>query len=279
MTFAFAKAAADTPSVKGWAVLAITLLCALAVGACGGRRAAPAPASAQADQFLFERGGEAFKDKKWLVAREYYRQIVDNYPQSQYRPDAKLAVGDSYIGEHTTESLMLAVNEFREFLTFYPTSPRADYAQLRLATALAEQMLAAERDQTNTREAVKELQVFLDRYPNSALMPEAKALMRKAKDRLSEASYRVGFYYFRAKYYPGAIDRFKEVLKADPEFTNRDAVYYHLGESLLRQNQEASKAEALPYFERLLKEFSQSSYLESARRRVEELKGAAPVQR
>lgn len=252
---------------------------AVAAAACGGNRTNLPPASAQADQFLFERGQASFKDKKWLAAREYYRQIVDNYPQSLYRPDAKLAVGDTYIGEHTTESLMLAVNEFREFLTFYPTNPRADYAQFRLATALAEQMLAAERDQTNTREVIKEMNVFFDRYPNSALTPEAKALMRKAKDRLSEAGYRVGFYYYRARYYPGAIDRFKEVLAADPEYTHRDAVYYHLAESLLRQNIDSSKAEALPYFERLLKEFSQSEYLESARRRVEELKKDSPGQR
>ena len=260
-------------------LITLVLAGALLVTACGGQRRAVPPASAQADQFLFERGNEAFKERKWLQAREYFRQIVDNYPQSTYRPDAKLAVGDSYIGEHSTESLMLSVNEFREFLTFYPTSPRADYAQFRLATALAEQMLAAERDQTNTREVVKEMQVFLDRYPNSALMPEAKALMRKAKDRLSEAGYRVGFYYFRSRWYPGAIDRFKEVLKADPEFTNRDAVYYHLAESLLKANTDAARAEALPYFERLLKEFEQSSYLELARRRVEELKGASGAQR
>jgi outer membrane protein assembly factor BamD len=259
--------------------LVVALVGSLAAAACGGRRSGPAPASAEADQFLFERGSASFKDKKWLPAREYFRQIVDNYPQSTYRPDAKLAVGDTYIGEHSTESLLLAVNEFREFLTFYPTNPRADYAQFRLATALAEQMLAPERDQTNTKEVVKELQVFLDRYPNSALLGDATTLMRKAKDRLSEASYRVGFYYYRQRYYPGAIDRFKEVLKADPEFTNRDAVYFHLAESLVRQNQATSKAEALPYFERLLKEFVQSSYLESAKRRVEELKGASPVQR
>ncbi len=243
---------------------------------CGSQRAAPAPASAQADQFLNERGTVALKDRKWLQAREYFRQIVDNYPQSPYRPDAKLSVGDAYIGEHTTESLLLAVNEFREFLTFYPTSPRADYAQYRLATAMAEQMLAAERDQSNTREAVKELQVFFDKYPNSALLPEAKTLMRSAKDRLSEASYRVGFYYFRAKWYPGAVDRFREVLAADPEFTNRDAVYYHLAESLLRENK---NAEALPYFERLLKEFEQSSYLALARKRVDELKTTPQPQR
>jgi outer membrane protein assembly factor BamD len=244
--------------------------------ACAAQRAAVPPANAEADQFLFERGSAEFKERNWIVAREYYRQIVDNYPQSQYRPDAKLAVGDSFIGEHTTESLLLAVNEFREFLTFYPTSPRADYAQYRLAFAQSEQMLAPERDQTNTREAIKELQVFVDRYPNSALLPEAQALLRNAKDRLSEASYRVGFFYFRSKWWPGAIDRFQQVLKEDPEFTQRDAVYYHLAESLLRVDR---KAEALPYFERLLKEFEQSSYLEAARRRVGELKTAPAASR
>ena len=259
-------------------LLAVVLACAMVAG-CGAQRSVVPPASADADQFLFERGQAAFKDRKWLQAREYFRQIVDNYPQSTYRPDAKLAVGDTYIGEHSTEALMLSVNEFREFLTFYPTSARADYAQYRLATALAEQMLAPERDQTNTREVVKEIQVFFDRYPNSALMPDAKALMRRAKDQLSEAGYRVGYYYFRSKWYPGAIDRFKEVLAADPEFTSRDAVYYHLAESLLSVGTEASKAEALPYFERLLKEFEQSSYLQLARRRVEELKGATGAQR
>jgi outer membrane protein assembly factor BamD len=256
-----------------FAVLTVAALC---LGACATQRAAMPPANADADRFLFDRGSTEFKERHWMAAREYYRQIVDNYPQSQYRPDAKLGVGDTYIGEHTTESLLLAVNEFREFLTFYPTSPRADYAQYRLALAQSEQMLAPERDQTNTREAIKELQVFVDRYPNSALMPEARALLRTAKDRLSEASYRVGFFYFRSKWWPGAIDRFQQVLREDPEFTQRDAVYYHLAESLLRVKRDA---EALPYFERLLKEFEQSSYLEATRRRVTELKSAPTPER
>jgi outer membrane protein assembly factor BamD len=256
--------------------LAVVCAALVLAGGCASQRAAVPPANAEADQFLFERGSAEFKEGNWIAAREYYRQIVDNYPQSQYRPDAKLGVGDTYIGEHTTESLLLAVNEFREFLTFYPTSPRADYAQYRLAFAQSEQMLAPERDQTNTREAIKELQVFVDRYPNSALLPQAQALLRTAKDRLSEASYRVGFFYFRSKWWPGAIDRFQQVLKEDPEFTQRDAVYYHLAESLLRIDR---KAEALPYFERLLKEFEQSSYLEATRRRVGELKSAPPASR
>lgn len=240
--------------------------------ACGAGRDTVPVGTAQADEFLFKRGQEELKERHWAAAREYFRQIVDNYPQSQYRPDAKLAVGDTYIGEDTAESLVLAANEYREFLTFYPTNPRADFAQYRLGVAYAEQMLAPDRDQSATRDVIKELQLFVDRYPNSSLMPEARKLMRDAKDRLSEASFLVGRHYYRVRWYPGAIDRFREILKNDPEYTRRDAVYYYLAESLRADTKPESRAEALAYYERLLKEFEKSEYLDDAQKRIAELK-------
>jgi outer membrane protein assembly factor BamD len=251
------------------ALIALLLAGAVAAAACGGARSEIPVGTTDADKFLFDRGQQELAERNWMRAREFFRQIVDNYPQSPYRPEAKLAIGDSYIGEDTSESLLLAVNEFREFLTFYPTHPRADYAQFRLATAYAEQMLAPDRDQTATRDTIKELQVFMDRYPNSSLMPEARKLMREARDRLSEASFLVGRHYFRIEWWRGAEDRFREVLKTDPEYTRRDAVYYYLAELLRRTDR---TAEALPYYERLLEEFEQSEYLDEARRRVAELK-------
>lgn len=247
------------------------MVAALAVAGCAAERAIVPPGTTDADKFLFDRGQQELKERNWLRAREFFRQIVDNYPQSPFRPDAKLAVGDTYIGEDTTESLLLAINEFREFLTFYPTNTRADYAQFRLAAAYAEQMLSPDRDQSPTRDTIKELQVFLDRFPNSALAPEARKLMRDARDRLSDASHRVGMTYFKMKWYPGAIDRFREVLKLDPDFTGRDATYFYLAESL-RLADNKGKAEALPYYERLLSEFEQSEFLDLARKRVAELK-------
>ena len=44
---------------------------------------------------------EALNEKHWLTAREYFRQLVDSYPQSPYRADAKLGLGDTYLGEGT----------------------------------------------------------------------------------------------------------------------------------------------------------------------------------
>jgi outer membrane protein assembly factor BamD len=257
----------------GWKALVVAALIAGAASCAKDPSALP-PGTAEADRFLFERGESALKDEEWADAREYFRNIVDNYPQSPYRPDAKLAVGDTYLAQKGVENLLLAANEFREFQTFYPTHPRADYAQLQLARSYAGQMLAPERDQSATREAIKEIEVFLQRYPNSALMPQARALERDARDRLSLAGYRVGFFYYRARWYIGAIDRFREVLATDPGFSGRDAVYYHLAESLYRTDK---KAEALPYYERLIREFEQSEYLLDAQKRVAELKGGTPA--
>jgi outer membrane protein assembly factor BamD len=255
--------------MKRCSSVALIGLTALWLAGCSAGRSQVPPGTSEADKFLFDRGQAELKDRNWLRAREFFRQIVDNYPQSPFRPDAKLAVGDTFIGEDTTESLLLAINEFREFITFFPTNPRADYAQYRLAYAYSQQMLSPDRDQTATRDTIRELQVFLDRYPNSSMGADAQKLMREAKDRLSEHSYRVGQTYFRMQVYVGAIGRFREVLKNDPEYSGRDSVYYLLAESLRLTDK---KAEALPYYERLLNEFAQSEHLENARKRIAELK-------
>ena len=239
--------------------------------ACASDPKRPVTGAADADKFLYEQGTSALQDKKWLKSREYFREIVDNYPQSSYRADAKLGIGDSYLGENTVEAKVLAINEFREFLSYFPTHPRADYAQYRLGLAHFRQMLNPERDQTETRAAIDEFETFLVQYPGSELAGEVRKLLREAKDRLGESDYRVGLFYYRIKWYPGAIDRFKVLLGRDPEFTNRDAVYFHLAESLIKVEK---PAEALPYFERLLAEFEKSRYLEQAKRRVAELKAS-----
>jgi outer membrane protein assembly factor BamD len=247
----------------------VGLLLVLFMAACASKPNTIPPGTTQPDKYLLDRGNAEMKEGHWLNAREYFRQIVDNYPQSPLRPEAKLGVGDTYLGEGTTEALVLAGNEFSEFLTFYPTNARADYAQFKLAESHARQMRAAERDQSETKEAIKAYEVFFERYPNSKLLPEVKKQWREARDRLSEASYRVGVFYYRSRWYPGAIARFEEVLKEDPGFSRRDGLYYYLADSLARTDK---KAAAIPYFERLLKEFDKSEFRDDAQKRLEELK-------
>ena len=265
-----------TTAVRTYAALAALCLGLTLLSGCAsanGRRAVP-PGTAQPDQFLYDRGLESLENKKWLTAREFFKQVTETYTQSPVRPDAKLGIGDSYIGEGSPESLVLAIAEFQEFLSFYPTHQRADYSQYKLGLAHFRQMRTAQRDQTETRDAVRELETFLARYPNSTLMTEAKSRLREAKDRLSEAEFEVGRFYWRVRWYPGAIDRLSTLLKDDPQFTGRDGAYYYLGESLIQVNREA---EALPLYEKLVTEFEQSTYLVDAKKRIDAIKSGTPI--
>lgn len=255
------------------AVGAALLLATFAVlaGACatsGPRTKVPA-GERQPDKFLFDRGNEALEKKKWMQAREYFQTIVETYPQSPHRADAKLGVGDSLIGEGSLASSVQAIQEFREFLSFYPTHARADYAQYKLAMAHYYQMAKPERDQTETRECLREFDAFFERYPNSAIMPDARKFHREARDRLSESEYRVGYFYYRSRWYPGAIDRFQKLMKADPDYTSRDAVYFYLAEAEIKVYR---PAEAVPLLQKLVDEFQQSEYLVEAQKLMAEWK-------
>ena len=253
-------------------------LCATAAAlaaavACASNPRGTVPAgTTDPDKFLFDKGTTSLNNKKWLTAREFFKQVTETYTASPYRPDAKLGIGDTYLGEGTSEALVLAINEFTEFLSFYPTNQRADYAAYKLGMAHFRQMRLAQRDQTETRAALKEFETFVARYPNSSLMPEAQARLRETRDRLSEADYLVGYFYYRQKWYPGAVDRFKSVLKEDPGYTGRDSVYFYLAESLVLGRKEA---EALPYLERLVQEFERSEHLAEAQKRIAALKALA----
>ncbi len=237
--------------------------------ACGAARPLPPAGLMEADQWLFDRATEELADQKWFAAREYFRRLIDGYPQSPHREEAKLGVGDTYIGENSIESNILAINEFREFLTIFPVSPRADYAQYRIGLAYSRQMLSPQRDQTATKDAIRELEIFLQRYPNSTLRPEVEKLERDARDRLSQSEYEIGYFYARFNVCAGAVDRFRGILVSDPAFSNRDSVYFQMAECLLKMG---SPAEALPWYERLVAEFKESEYLERAQKRISEIK-------
>lgn len=256
-------------------VARLLVLPLLLAAACSGNPQAKLPpaGSAEPDKFLFDRGNEELAKKKWYAAREYFRNVVDRYPQSAIRPDAKLALGDTYLLENSAESRVLAVNEYQEFLSYFPTHRRADYAQFKIAFANYKQMLAPQRDQTATREAIAQFDAFLKRYPNSTLIGEAEKYYRESRDRLSQSELAVGVFYTRVKWCPGAVDRLDKLIKEDPEFTNRDEAYFYMAECYYQAKQNAI---ALPWYDRIVKEFTTSEFLEKAKKRIAEIKAATP---
>ena len=91
----------------------LVFLSLLAFSGCSSAPKRPPTGTPEPDRFLFERGTAELDNKDWFTSREYFRQLVDSYPQSPFRGDAKLGIGDTHLGEGTTEGYVMAINEYK----------------------------------------------------------------------------------------------------------------------------------------------------------------------
>ena len=215
--------------------------CVLAAS-CWRARSAPEAAARSArsepDKFLFERGTEELNDKHWFTAREYFRQLVDSYPQSTVprRREARHRRHVSRRGHRrsaTCSRSTSSASSCRSTRRTRAPTTRSSSSGWRTSTRCADPM----RDQTETLEAIRELTVFVERYPNaaSALLPEAQKRLREARDRLGDRELGVGVHYFRTRWYPGrhraASRRCSRRIR---NTRRRDAVLFYLASRSIR---------------------------------------------
>jgi outer membrane assembly lipoprotein YfiO len=134
--------------------------------------------SSASDDVVYEAGVKAATKKDYESARQYYRRLVEAFPQTPHLADARIGLADSYFDEGGTGNYVLAVSSYREFLTLYPQHPRSDYAQFKAAESYFEQKNSPDRDQTATMQALEEYERLLDVYPQSQYVEKARERIR-----------------------------------------------------------------------------------------------------
>src|SRR5215471_17028412 len=102
---------------------------------CGGKKVASNPPSNlnEPDRVLFERAMHDLDKNRFTVARLSLQTLINTYPDSEFLPQAKYALAESFYREASTASLNQAEAEFKDYITFFPTSDLADDAQLKIA--------------------------------------------------------------------------------------------------------------------------------------------------
>ncbi len=245
--------------------LPVTLLLAAAIlGSlcCGEKTTAKVPQSAQGDQRLLALGRDALDKEKWEDARGYFQQLLDSYPRSPLAGDARLGVADSYFNQKGSGNVVLAIAEYRDFLTFFPNHPRADYAQFQIAYGHYKQIHSPDRDQDPTARAIEEFQKLIDLYRNSRYAEEGKKLLDECKETMAESEFSVGLFYLQVrKHCLAAIARFNDVLTKYPTFSRNDELHFRLGTAyqLCRQPDEAK-----PHLQAVIDDYPNSEFREEA---------------
>jgi outer membrane protein assembly factor BamD len=225
--------------------------------------------SSPSDQVVWDAGQQAVADKDWESARQYFRRIIDAFPQSQHQADARIALADSYLSQGGPGDLILAVAAYREFLTLYPSAPQAAYAQFQAAESYFKQRNSPDRDQTPTLQALDEYQRLLDVYPNSQYVEPARERIQECRQTLARSEHMVGYFYQRTrKAWRSAIGRYERVLREYPDYENLDEVIFRLGEAL---NASARFLEARPVLVRLQEEYPESQWVPKAQELLAEM--------
>jgi outer membrane protein assembly factor BamD len=104
------------------------------------------------------------------------------------------------------------IQSSNRYLTLYPGSPDAVYAQYLIGSSYFRQIPDITRDQAATRKAMASLQEIVDRYPDSEYANDAKQKIIVARDQLAGKEMQTGRYYLERREYIAAINRFKMVV-------------------------------------------------------------------
>jgi outer membrane protein assembly factor BamD len=245
-----------------FALSAVVALLACAWTGCSGKDTTQISAAVQGDDRLMAMGRQALEDKDWTRARGYLQQLLDSYPRSQLAGDARLGIADSYFNQSGSSNLILAIAEYRDFLTFFPNHPRADYAQYQIAYGHYRQIQSPDRDQEPTVLAVEEFEKLIELYRNSQYAVEGQKLLDECNETLAESEFRIGLFYLQIrKHCRASIPRFQRVLSGFPSYSKLDEVHFRLGSAyqLCRQPDEAA-----PHFRTIVDSFPDSEYREEA---------------
>jgi outer membrane protein assembly factor BamD len=247
----------------------------LAAAACSHGQPDIATLTSNSDQVIWEAGQKALEKHDWESARQHFKRIIDAFPQSQYAPPARIALGDAYVREGGTAGDILAIGAYREFLTLYPSHPRSDYAQFQVAESYFRQKSGPDRDQTQTLHALEEYERLLELYPGSQYIENARGRIKELRQNLARAEFMAGYFYQRTRQYcRAALARYEGILKDFPDFDALDLVLLHMAECLHAQGR---TAEALPHLSRLLEEFPESAEAATAQALMEAWSQQAPA--
>lgn len=138
-----------------------------------------------------------------------FEAIDRQHPYSEY---ARRALIMRAFTSYRRAEYQEAITSARRYLSLYPASEDAAYAQYIIGLSYYRQIPDVTRDQAETARAAAAMQEIVDRYPESEYAPDAQAKIRFARDQLAGKEMQVGRYYLERRNYVAAINRFKNVV-------------------------------------------------------------------
>ena len=161
-------------------------------------------------KFLFLPG---FKDPAQAIP--LYRDIVRNAPRHPRAAECLLRVAEIH---HEAQEFEEAITACNELIAAYPQSPQEELAVFQKALSAHAVAVESRSDDQAARAARAAALLFLDKYPSSPRVPEARRMAQAMYDRLALSQWK------RARYYDQTARQPKAALLAYQKLVEQFAV-------------------------------------------------------
>ncbi|MFD2237355.1 outer membrane protein assembly factor BamD [Aureimonas populi] len=190
---------------------------------------------------LYNQGLANLENGRLREASAKFQAIDRQHPYSEY---ARRALIMRSFTSYRAQDYDEAVSSARRYVTLYPGSNEAAYAQYITGLSYFRQMPDVTRDQAQTARAANAFQEVIDRYPESEYVEDSRAKLRQARDQLAGKEMQVGRYYLERREYIAAINRFRNVVDTYPQTRHVEEALARLTEAYLSMGlqQEAQAA-------------------------------------
>jgi outer membrane protein assembly factor BamD (BamD/ComL family) len=108
------------PSIACAAVMSVLFLASPTFSRAQGPARTTNAQVQQPDSVVFQRAMKAMKQSRFAEARTLLNSLIRSYPDSDFVPRAKLAIGDAWYAEGAFRQ---AEMEYQDFMTFFPKRP------------------------------------------------------------------------------------------------------------------------------------------------------------
>lgn len=197
-----------------------------------------------------------------------FRAVFEYGRGNQWAPKArfKLAMAQRGLNKH-----LVAANEFQRFAQLYRNNELLPRAEFERANSYYLRSPAYRLDQTDSREAISLFRLFIDRYPNHELVPEAERKIDELRGKLAHKKYAAGQLYERrdmweaaSTVYEAAFDQYPDTDWADDALLGAVRTYIQYADRSVQKKQAERYQKAIENYNRLIQLFPESTLLDEA---------------
>ncbi len=216
----------------------------------------------------YEAAMRYYKNNSYNRATQLFENLSLHYRGREHAEEIAWCYADALMKQ---QEYISAGYHYRRFASQYPYSEHAEDALYLSAYCKYLNSPTYSLDQTLTREAIEDMEMFAERWPRSVHIPEVNRYLDEMRAKLMKKDYEIAYGYYFIEEYHAAYQSFQAFLNLYPDTEMReDAMFYQLdaGYRYAINSREDKKKERLQQvindFEKFSSYFNNSRHLPAA---------------